>query len=953
MSFAPPPSGPSATGTALGDISMSDLTLVVAGPEGSVLSQVRDTVDSWAGAGLARPLLWWSGCREGQHYARWSSAGAGDEAPLLAALASQPFSALRILSFLVIAAAGDERPLDTRQIAARVEEAVSERKASHQRLHKVNLLVPATGVAGLPVDLLSTYWDVNLVAADEDRATGAHSSEPVQHPGNLAPHAALALVTVAGLWPGMSGAPFDRDHRGAGEQEPRVRVIRSFARAVRSHGLVDEVAARMCDGERNQQWMVQVAGARQAPDPHALVASASREYFEAGGRALRCQHPRVPAHRPLARVSLGALLRWMWPFARNRSRALPDEWEEIAGTPARGPVKDFADESVVGEDATIAVTGGARTVIGHPALGSPLHTGGVEVAVALLDRLERLGYTPEQHTFGDAWPDLRALAFGLADGGPLPEGCTEPLEGTRRVVITDANAITPDPAEQPMEIDRDALPAGGPIAASTPWGGSPRPPDSWGGSPRPPDLAPLDPAHALLVKRLIRACREADGLAEGEAPGESVADVEERRLDDWLAGRSRSLLWLVGERVAEGAAAAEKGLMAALDRVREGVDALDVDGDEIATLRRRWRRLAVAALVLAALAVGLAVRDAVSPLVAAGIVLLVGFAGFAGSLFAFWLYLRRLFSVLDRHHRRRVRYEAAQRGAEHWARELRRLDAAYREYLDWAGIVGRTLHRGAGSPRDSDPAGPDLAGLVMPAAFKVATARTEEGLKRRIAAQVGERYFRQGWIGALYRDLARDSMSRCRFERGQPDSDPEPTPDTDSLARRYLLTDLVSGAPSRRLSTRRREEVIAYVRERAPDELFSTASDAGGREHSAGTFLTSLCPHARHEGDGEAFNGRFWRLRPYRVDRTTAVRLWLPKRSVTADPQTAGEAMEPTADGTPAALTFRTARLDVSAPVLWSDLLLFDRGCGREASPDPGAAGDPIGFGIICREGLG
>lgn len=400
-----------------------DVTVVIGQHGDALVKRVQDIVEGWTAAGILRPFVWWSGVHDAEHFVRWSGPDAAEQ-PLLTALGERPYRLIRLLTLIVVPGDSAEPARDVRDVATRVEAIVKRRRAVRQGVSLVNLVVPATGVTNLPGRLLDSAWDVNLVATDEDRATAEHSSLEVRAPDRLAAHAAIELATVAGLWSGMVAGAFDGDREGSGGQEATVRVIRSFARTVRSHGLVDQVANLVLDSHENQGWVAQAVGARLAKDPEHVVERAAADYFERAGGQLLCRTPPpVVSPPPVVEVSPWQAFRMMWDFMADRARQLPREWVDRGAIGARSAVEQFTQDATFGDDSTVVVRMGARTVTAHIGAPVPLTSGVVDLARALREKVAAQSppATPPQ-----AWRELRGLAFGLADAGPLPTGCTEP-----------------------------------------------------------------------------------------------------------------------------------------------------------------------------------------------------------------------------------------------------------------------------------------------------------------------------------------------------------------------------------------------------------------------------------------------------------------------------------------------------------------------------------------------
>src|SRR5215217_6563940 len=145
---------------------MNDITLVVAGADDAV-ERVQQHMSNWARHGLLRPFLWWHAPGATGHLVRAN--GCDEPQLMLEAIGDQEYATVRLVSLVVAPRAGSAVDVDIREVATEVEEAIAARLGAAQRLARVNLIVPASRIAGLPAALLNSYWDLNLVAADEDR----------------------------------------------------------------------------------------------------------------------------------------------------------------------------------------------------------------------------------------------------------------------------------------------------------------------------------------------------------------------------------------------------------------------------------------------------------------------------------------------------------------------------------------------------------------------------------------------------------------------------------------------------------------------------------------------------------------------------------------------------------------------------------------------------------------
>jgi S1-C subfamily serine protease len=307
-----------------------------------------------------------------------------------------------------------------------------------------------------------------------------------------------------------------------------------------------------------------------------------------------------------------------------------------------------------------------------------------------------------------AWDDMRALAFGLIDGAKLPSGIDMSLveRGPRRVVYVDPRLIAPHPT-----------------------------------------------------------------TASGEPEGRRACDplrTPTSDPDDQAAGPKRSLLWLIGRRIA--ADLREARTAAAVE-----IEDPTATPEPVAPSKRRWywpfrRRRArvrrphplrwaiLRATFLAALGVAAATKY---------LTLTLQIPAFVAIVMA-WMLL-----VANAARKALLRDQAAQRETllEHIrllnAEKLRaqrigdaaRLERRYAEYLDWAEVVGWVAHRPwVGQPLEGIGVPPPIERETLPAALVLGTGVLDETHLKRLSSGARSELFRPAWLTDLYEGLERRIM---------------------------------------------------------------------------------------------------------------------------------------------------------------------------------------------------
>jgi hypothetical protein len=733
---------------------------------------------------------------------------------LLDAIAAQPYDRVSIVCVVPLAA--DGQPDGVSELSEEVEELVAGRLGPAQRLSTLGVLVPATGVSGVPRSVLAHRWHATVVAVDEDGRDARHASREVHPASNHAAHAALVLATAAGIWTGMAGAPFDDDIVAAGHQDQRVRLVRTYVRAARSHGLIGDILRTTLVRKQDSGWMAERADAEPERYPDLVVGRAVDEYLNGPGAALRRTPYRSRRRRQRVRVRLA--FRMLWLFVRGRLRDIPVELRAGVDRDVLGRVNRFAERLKFGGDSAFLFDGRAPADTDLPTSPDG-EVGRVEVAQALVDAF---GLPEVSRRFAAEWKALRALVFGLADAGPLPDGCTVPESGVRRRVVP---------------VDKVCAPPMAPDTTFPEW---------------------VDEQPRKLVARIGRRLID-DATAAGNAFVDAVRRMDRAKLTLPAVGARQPTTWL-------GRIRWLRRRMPWLARIRWYGRLRWFVWLVIAAAT--WVGLALA-LVLPGRVAGTTVTDCVAVFVLDSAVLV-------------FPYLVTQFQQSRRHNLVVAEYEDARRSAEHEAVELIRLAAAWEEYADWASMIASVVHQ-TSTPDDEPDRDPvDIAALPRPSAFVVARAETD-GLQAGVAATIGRRCFGLGWITEFYTRLTNELMERLRSDRGLAADDPAPDPDTDLLARRFLRGELASGAAHRRLLADIRAVTSAQVPDLAVANLFSDVRPVGDRPEALANFLTGLCTP---ETEGTGFNRRVWHAESGYPDVPTSTRIWLPDLFSTDPPGT-------------------------------------------------------------------
>ena len=408
----------------------TDVTVVITPPATPESKRVGQVLTTWAEAGFVSRFLWWDSADDDRHQVVWND-DPDNPVLLLEALAAAPYDTIRLVSLLSVPSRTESASTVLPDLSGKVEDLVARHLAVNQKLVRVGLVIPASGVRHVPRQVLSNRWHTTVIAVDEDGVDPEHASRDVRDDEHFAAHAALALATVAGLWCGMDGGPFDADNEGAGQQEPRVRMIRCHARGGRSYGLPDDIVREALTRRTDPMWVAEMLGARPAEDSDHLTVRAGDEFLAGPGKSMTRTPFQAPRRQPI-RITPRKALHLMWLFMRGRIADLRQELRQYAVNEARDQIEIFTQRLVFGADTDtdMVVKFDGRPLDNDDGAGFEAES--IDVARALIETVKR---PPAPQTFPAEWRALRELSFGLVDAGPLPEGCTEPMAGVHRQVV--------------------------------------------------------------------------------------------------------------------------------------------------------------------------------------------------------------------------------------------------------------------------------------------------------------------------------------------------------------------------------------------------------------------------------------------------------------------------------------------------------------------------------------
>lgn len=899
---------------------MTDLTIVVANPDDDIVKNVRDIMKDWALVGLLKPFLWCMGHADENHFGEWNDSAHGDlnasdtedanardslVIDVNEILTQELYRPMRVVVFLPL------RPETSEPSKAKVWSAadtlrrvVCQAIADRSKVHSLGLLIPATRVTGIQPDSLSPDWDVHLVAADEDRITSEHAAKFVTHPKEHADHAAAILATAAGLWQGMEFAPFDGD---GGSPIVHVRLIRSFIRVFCSQDLTRTITSELLARISDDAWLRATLTLTRAQNPFDIVARAADEYLTGPGASLTYRPYHSLPSKPLRRIDVRDVFTALRVSMRGRIDSYPDEVaDHVAAEEGAREIQRFIQNETYGPNSAVQVTASSQEPMLSYDEMSKIRDGTISFAETLL---KRIGEDPRSTAFGAVWADLRALSFGLVDGGPLPRGCTEPRSGINRAVVS-PHAICPNPREEPFRLDHA--------------------PEQSGQTDQPAvrrsieEIRPWDVAGAKLARTALAGHTMA---TTDKKPQEVVACLT-NEFERWLEKRRRTLLWNIGDRINQGVTEAEEELLQALEILRK--DSSEPDNTAVADparSRRRWLPLTILGISGIGASGTMATFGSPAWISAAIVVLaLTGLTG--GVLLSGHRGLKQQFQRAN-HGSERVELLDACRKVGYAASEFIRLLAAYEQYTDWAKIIGTVLYHSAPEEqgRAVNPVSPRR--LETPKAMQLAWGEIDEDRRELLAADVAKTSMNEGWIGRLYADIAHNQMELLKRRQFLSVHEPGPDPDSDRVAMGYLLGAVNCDNFDELVADWAAGHVAIFVSRQDPERLFTRLVDNNGNALGVllSEFFAAIFPNANDRHDDYAH--RMWKPRADSPVLGVGTKVWKPRIVHRVESATKITDIEATVDQNTGMVSLIAIRLDETKPLPPTDLKIFTDDSGQ------------------------
>ncbi|MGB0889960.1 MAG: hypothetical protein ACPGWS_06710, partial [Solirubrobacterales bacterium] len=777
-------------------------------PADAVLDQLR----TWSAEGLIDNFVWWLGRQGGADLdltVVLVENGTANEMPLARALEGVSSEDVDLVGFATTFV-GDEFPSDFGERIDEFEVASQSVLAfqADRPLTTTVIVAPPEVGQQIPDGYFLARRHARVLVASEDRPAPPQANHLIEEDEDATPHAAHALASLCDLW--LSNEPaaepvFDQLYlEPIGALVAPVRLARCFTRVVDLENFPDELATevfRVGEGWPNPDRKRFV----RAIDPAPLVAELTRNYLGKHREILNLSdfHP-TPIHHPEA-MSLWEAIKLLFRIFFDFVLHLPQRLVEMISRRVTDQVNRLAGHL---ENQLEKLGAGGRQVKRIGEDGVP----GTEFDA--VGPSERKG----EKDPAVAWRDLATMSYALIDGSDLPEKSWNELMRSqdKQTIVEHPRAVVPDPSPplptgtkslfhddpvrvcDPLFLETRFLPADNPlslrhvkpvapdeVAPVASGEAKPVTDESPGESDESVTEEPTEASGALKTATETIAL-STDGLASDRvtstngARSNGVSPSDEAEEDDdilrrraewesrWVEPHKDTAVWMVGASIAtaytracDEAELAEQGPDS--DKTREELKAVDerIDAalqEAAKGIRKRWMvgmPIAIALTFAAWFGMGELGLPTYARVPVMFLLLFIWVLVGAYSL------KRHSANVEDMRREREAVYRTAidrERLGVLRRFDRERLLRRYREYRDWAEVIGWFAHFPwlESEELDNDPVEP-IPHRPHPASFIVAGVDTLDK-RQQIVQRERHALFKTGWMNSYFADVEKRLM---------------------------------------------------------------------------------------------------------------------------------------------------------------------------------------------------
>lgn len=604
---------------------------------------------------------------------------------------------------------------------------------SKQLLSACSIFVPGADATDYSDELFLTSRP-NIVVSPLDGRSPLSPSVKVDGGGDrYFGHAATSLISLLGLWRGQEDFPPASYKEAARGTNKPVFIVRTYIRHIDASGLVGSVieeALTVKPGSFSTYDSQAVAFSKV--QPHAqqgVIREVAREFIGLN-KAMLTLAPAAPYRsRERSARSLGELIREYLSFMRSIIQS-PGTWAQTKFNEIRGDIARRTQNAFLGKDSEYEIF-----VNGVSGFDTDLDLDAVSQLVSAADSLRGNVQRPPAPNPGNLWADLANISSSLVDASDVSADIQMPgvAGGARDVISNPAYLVRSGDAD--IFLISPSLPI--PLAGKV--------------------LKPSDPYLYVLAKSQIEEALTNNKRLSGAQ--QNLLEETKVGLEAW-SNQQSSLLWAVGEQIAQGLNAARKALLPQRVETDDELDQKILVDMEV-NVRKKFLRIILGALGIVATAGVAWLAQALyifflsgqwptAFIEAWGLIVLV-----FTLVIVLWLTIttlifdrgmRELFALRHRRVDAKFRQEHNQMQSAHHLQEILRLGEIYSQFQAWSLLLTPPILE----PVHLDNSNSNALGKIrisdLPSSFSQGKLTGDASKVSDLADRVRSQYFNVGWL---------------------------------------------------------------------------------------------------------------------------------------------------------------------------------------------------------------
>ena len=649
-------------------------------------------------------------------------------------------SGIEHISVVAVGTLRDKAIVPELELVAKVGQAI-EVSVPHARVTKIQAIGVTLQGAKLPSELAWFGWHNVIVAPEDSFAPGAGTTRLASdgNQGTLDAHLLTAVCTLAGAWAHAEGSPMDDEQVLHGAQ---VILFRSYSRLLSAESVDSELLTKVASVDDG--YPLPTVGGERAwavEDESLAVMTMADQLLDKHRYVLPADRPIPPKTSP-KKMGIMESLKMFFSFLGASIRNAPRAWADSLVRGVSSRAAGAVNRQIFGKDSEFEVVVNGIKSDGTPASWSDID----DVAGQMISKIGPVvNAQAGSQDLSGFWKDFVGGALTLLDGESRTQEMPAVAIGAHKGVVINGDVVVP-------RADDIFEPSGSVAANIRGWR--------------------VEPADLVRTKMLER---ELNRVADESSMLRSAALEDRDRLQAWGESRRRTYSGRVGFRIGEGVDRTRAEIASLLKKLEAANRAMELPDEIEATQKRLARKLVLflGGLLIGFVGVGVLLWiGAIGKYLALamGIGLLI--AWLIGSVISFVKGQGELFSLLHSKREMAGHKEILEQHLGGAITDLRRLIRAYRQYLDWARVLGAFIAAPNGRVESTTREAIPL-GVGLPRSIAFGEVQPQSHIVDEVAARLRQDIYRVGWLSgswdAFFNDVPAEIGTRSFEVTEQPD----------------------------------------------------------------------------------------------------------------------------------------------------------------------------------------